>query len=92
MKKRFYGIYRVSVVFTLIIVFLTGSFNTDISYAVSFNKKISLSQAISMGIAKSRAYKKTKSKIALKEVKYKEAVKSIYLKKKICLRSGGRLC
>lgn len=82
MKKRFYGIYRVSVVFTLIIVFLTGSFNTDISYAVSFNKKISLSQAISMGIAKSRAYKKTKSKIALKEVKYKEAVKSIYLKKK----------
>lgn len=82
MKKRFYGIYRVAVVFTLIIVFLTGSFNTDISYAVSFNKKISLSQAISMGIAKSRAYKKTKSKIALKEVKYKEAVKSIYLKKK----------
>lgn len=82
MKKRFYGIYRVAVVFTLIIVFLTGSFNTDISYAESFNKKISLPQAISMGIAKSRAYKKTKSKIALKEVKYKEAVKSIYLKKK----------
>lgn len=41
-----------------------------------------LSQAQALGLAESDDYRKVKSKIALKEVKYKEAVKSIQLKKK----------
>lgn len=82
MIKKIYKIYKITVVFMLSIVFVISSFNTYNGYAAPFNKKISLSQAVSMGIAKSKTYKKTKSKIVLKEVKYKEAVKSIYLKKK----------
>lgn len=82
MIKKTYKIYKITVVFMLSIIFVISSFNTYNGYAAPFNKKISLSQAVSMGIAKSKAYKKTKSKIVLKEVKYKEAVKSIYLKKK----------
>lgn len=50
--------------------------------AATFSRKISMSQAVQMGLTNSKDYKKVKSKIALKEVKYKEAVKSIYLKKK----------
>ena len=42
-----------------------------------------LSQTQALGLAESDDYRKVKSKIALKEVKYKEAVKSIQLKKKI---------
>lgn len=41
-----------------------------------------LSQTQALGLAESDDYRKVKSKIALKEVKYKEAVKSIQLKKK----------
>lgn len=52
------------------------------TYAASVRKNISLTQSINMGMAKSRDYRKTKSKIALKQVKYKEAIKTIRLKKK----------
>lgn len=45
-------------------------------------KKFTLAQAVSLGYAQSWDYQKMQSKIALKEVKYKEAVKSIQLKKK----------
>lgn len=41
-----------------------------------------LSRTQALGLAESDDYRKVKSKIALKEVKYKEAVKSIQLKKK----------
>ena len=40
-------------------------------------KKFTLAQAVSLGYAQSWDYQKMQSKIALKEVKYKEAVKSI---------------
>lgn len=46
------------------------------------NRKFTLSQAVSLGMAQSSDYQKVKSKILMKEVKYKEAVKSIRLKKK----------
>ena len=45
-------------------------------------KKLTLTQAVALGYAQSWNYQKMQSKIALKEVKYKEAVKSIQLKKK----------
>lgn len=52
------------------------------TYAASVRKNISLTQSVNMGMSKSRDYRKTKSKIALKQVKYREAVKTIRLKKK----------
>jgi len=45
-------------------------------------KHFSAANAISLAWSNSRDYKKTKSKIALKKVKYTEALKSIQLKKK----------
>lgn len=45
-------------------------------------RTLALSQAVALGYANSWDYQKMQSKIALKEVKYKEAVKSIQLKKK----------
>jgi len=48
----------------------------------ALQKKLTLAQAVSLGYAQSADYQKMQSKIALKEVKYKEAVKSIQLKKK----------
>lgn len=65
-----------------IIIILIANYPVCDSYAAAFSRKISLSQAVQMGLTRSKDYKKVKSKIALKEVKYKEAVKSIYLKKK----------
>ena len=57
-----------------------GCLQQDTYAAVS--KNLPLAQALALGMSESDDYRKIKSKIALKEVKYKEAVKSIQLKKK----------
>ncbi|MDE7431559.1 MAG: TolC family protein [Lachnospiraceae bacterium] len=70
--------------FTAIIlcaVIFTGILPETVSHAAP-NRRFTISQAVSLSLAKSRDYRKTKSKILMKQVKYKEAVKSIRLKKK----------
>ncbi|MBO5279077.1 MAG: TolC family protein [Lachnospiraceae bacterium] len=52
------------------------------AYRVQAERVLLLSQAKVLALSNSRDYKRTKSKIALKQVKYTEAVKSIQLKKK----------
>ena len=63
----------------LILVVLLGSFQS----AQSFQAKtytLSLAQAKAMALANSDSYNRIKSRISLKEVSYKQAVKSIQLK------------
>ncbi len=57
-------------------------FGASVKVQAAPQKKLTLAQAVSLGYAQSWDYQKMQSKIALKEVKYKEAVKSIQLKKK----------
>lgn len=66
----------------LCVIFLCGCLCPGMSVKAAVHKKFTLSQALSLGMAESSDYRKVKSKILLKEVKYKEAVKSIRLKKK----------
>ena len=54
----------------------------DFDTVMSAPKTIRLKQVKNLALANSSAYKSTKNKIALKEVSYKQAVKSLKLKKK----------
>lgn len=59
-------------------VFIVNNSHT----AMSAPKTIRLKQVKNLALANSSSYKSTKNKIALKEVSYKQAVKSLKLKKK----------
>lgn len=65
----------------LVICMIAGGCLQQDTYA-AVSKNLPLAQALALGMSESDDYRKIKSKIALKEVKYKEAVKSIQLKKK----------
>lgn len=73
--------YRCKVFFIISAVCLQTVF-LPLKVCAAAQKQLTLVQAVSLAIANSSDYQKVQSKIALKEVKYKEAVKSIQLKKK----------
>ena len=76
------------VVFALCLSMVCGFFNSSNTQAVTmggsvrYGKTISLSQAKSLALSNSIEYTSLKSKLALAEAKYSQAVKAIQLKKK----------
>lgn len=62
-------------------VFLSACFTNQLT-VYGAGKVLTLSQAQNLALSKNKAYQKVKSKIAMQQVKYTEAVKSIQLKKK----------
>lgn len=70
----------ISLLLSLAVIFTTAKYQTCHVYAAG--RTLSVAQARSMAMADSKSYKKLKNKLALAQVKYKEAVKSIRLKKK----------
>ena len=64
-------------------VLLAGSFSVTSPHSASAaTQTLLLSQAKKMALSNSSSYRRIKSKISLKEVSYKQAVKSLQLKKK----------
>ena len=63
----------------LVLVVLTGSFSSAQTFQAA-SSTLSLTQAKAMALANSDSYNRIKSRISLKEVSYKQAVKSIQLK------------
>jgi hypothetical protein len=55
---------------------------TSVKMYAEAARTLTVSQAVALGFSNSSSYRKTKSKIALQQVKYTQAVKSIQLKKK----------
>ena len=79
--KRIKGLLTAFMVLCIVFgqMFLSTSFDVG---AVTSNYTISISQVVYLAVSGSAKYKKVKSKIALQEVKYAQALKSIQLKKK----------
>lgn len=78
MKQFKKAISKIMIV--IIVIINVGCF--DFNGYAAVNRTLTLTQAVSLSMAESSDYQKIKSKILFKEVKYKEAVKSIQLKKK----------
>lgn len=77
MKK--YSAYILACV--LVVLSVLGNIDNTV-LAADNSKVITIDMAVNMGISKSKNYRKVKSQIALKQIKYAAAVKSIRLKKK----------
>lgn len=80
MDKKIYFKSVSILIFLYVMIFQELFFHTDV-YGEQ-KRKFTISQAVILGKSESNDYRKVKSKILMKEVKYKEAVKSIALKKK----------
>lgn len=80
MKIFFYK--KRSSVICLVCILLAAALLPFFKAEAAKGRILTLSQAQKLALANSRKYKKTKSKLALKQVQYMEAVKSVALKKK----------
>ncbi len=77
--KSWKKICSVMLVMTMIVAMILAA---EISTSKAVEKTLGLARVKALGLASSTTYKQTKSKIALKEVSYKQAVKSLELKRK----------
>lgn len=73
---------RIIAVVLVISISITVFCTTNLSTAQAKVKTLRLGQVKNLAFSNSTSYKKIKNKIALKEVSYKQAVKSLQLKKK----------
>ena len=75
--------YKKAISLSLVLALFLGiifSYNTSITMATP--KTLRLSQAKNLSLSNSATYRKIKNKIELKQISYKQAVKSLKLKKK----------
>ena len=76
MKKLFWK----KLICMILVVSIFSTLFDSVSLFQSAQKTLSLAQAKTIALANSDSYSRIKSKISLKEVSYKQAVKSIQLK------------